>query len=534
VTAVPDRGSLERAEDVIRSADERYRTLVERLPLIIYVDLLDDHATNLYTSPQSEQILGYTPDDWLAEPDLFTRILHPEDRDRVLSELDEIRRTGEDLITEYRLIARDGRVVWVRDGGTVIPDEQGRPVYLQGYLMDITRQKEAEEHRARLEEQLRQSAKMEAVGRLAGGIAHDFNNLLTAIQGYSELALSRFSADDRQRQDIEEIRRAADRAASLTRQLLAFGRRQMLQPKVLDLNHVVADMESMLQRLIGEDIELATELDSELGTVRADPGQIEQVLLNLAVNARDAMPQGGRLLVQTWNASIAAGTTRERVTIQPGHYVVLAVTDTGHGMTEDVRERIFEPFFSTKEAGRGTGLGLATVYGIVKQSGGYIWVESEPGQGTSFRIYLPLDGGAVEREESDDRSIHDRPGAGTVLLVEDEESVRSMVRRVLEEQGYTVLAASTGGEALQLARRHQGPIDLVFTDVVMPGMNGSELVERLRDSRPDIRVILMSGYAEGAVRGGLDSSTTYLQKPFSPATLTELVRRVLEEPAAAH
>jgi len=417
VSAVPNRSSLERAEDVIRGADERYRTLVERLPLIIYVDLLDRRSTNLYTSPQSQQILGYTPEDWLADPDLFVRILHPDDRERVLAEMEEIRAERHDLITEYRLIAKNGSVVWIRDGGTVIPDDRGNPTYIQGYLMDITKEKEAEEHRARLEEQLRQSAKMEAVGRLAGGIAHDFNNLLTAIQGYSELALSRFNPDDQQRQDIEEIRRAADRAASLTRQLLAFGRRQMLQPKVLALNHVVADMESMLQRLIGEDVELITKLDSDLGTVRADPGQIEQVLLNLAVNARDAMPEGGRLLVETWNASIAAGTTRERVTILPGAYVVLAVTDTGHGMTDDVRERIFEPFFSTKEAGRGTGLGLATVYGIVKQSGGYIWVESQPGQGTSFRIYLPLDGGQIEQEEADDDSGADQLGAETVLLV---------------------------------------------------------------------------------------------------------------------
>ena len=417
MSAVPNRSSLERAEDVIRGADERYRTLVERLPLIIYVDLLDRRSTNLYTSPQSQQILGYTPEDWLADPDLFVRILHPDDRERVLAEMEEIRAERHDLITEYRLIAKNGSVVWIRDGGTVIPDDRGNPTYIQGYLMDITKEKEAEEHRARLEEQLRQSAKMEAVGRLAGGIAHDFNNLLTAIQGYSELALSRFNPDDQQRQDIEEIRRAADRAASLTRQLLAFGRRQMLQPKVLALNHVVADMESMLQRLIGEDVELITKLDSDLGTVRADPGQIEQVLLNLAVNARDAMPEGGRLLVETWNASIAAGTTRERVTILPGAYVVLAVTDTGHGMTDDVRERIFEPFFSTKEAGRGTGLGLATVYGIVKQSGGYIWVESQPGQGTSFRIYLPLDGGQIEQEEADDDSGADQLGAETVLLV---------------------------------------------------------------------------------------------------------------------
>jgi PAS domain S-box-containing protein len=528
-----DTTGRRRADEEIRRAEERYRTLVEQLPLIIYVDRLDELSSNVYTSPQTTRILGYTPEDWLANPRLFVEILHPDDRDRVLAETADVRRSGRDMMTEYRVIARDGRVVWLRDGGTVILDEHGEPALIQGYLLDITEQKLGEEERSRLEEQLQQSAKMEAVGRLAGGIAHDFNNLLTAIQGYSELALGRLETDDPQRRDIEEIRRAAERAASLTRQLLAFGRRQMLQPKVIDLNAVVADMESMLRRLIGEDVELSTDLEPNLGSVRADPGQIEQVLMNLAVNARDAMPGGGCLTISTRNGEVAVGTTRERVVIKPGPYVVLSVADTGHGMSTEVRERIFEPFFTTKEAGRGTGLGLATVYGIVKQSGGYIWVDSAPGAGSAFHIYLPLDGAECDEAEKP-HERHEAPaGAETILLVEDEESVRSMIRRVLEEHGYTVLAAGNGEEALELAHEHADEIDLVFTDVVMPGMNGGELVSRLRALRPDIEVVYMSGYAEASVRQGvLETGATYLQKPFTPSALTEVVRRVLEEEAA--
>jgi PAS domain S-box-containing protein len=523
-----------RAEDELRRQEERYRTLVEQVPLVIYVDRLDDVSSNVYTSPQVASILGYDAVEWQDNPNLFVELLHPDDRERVLSEHARVRDSGGRLETEYRLIARDGRVVWLRDGGIVLRSETGEPRYLQGYLLDITAEKESAEERARLEEQLRQSQRMEAVGRLAGGIAHDFNNLLTAIQGYSDLALARLGESDELRHELDEIRRAADRAAQLTRQLLAFGRRQMLQPKVVDLNAIVSDMESMLRRLIGEDVELITELDPALGTVRADPSQLQQVLMNLVVNARDAMPRGGRLTVETWNAEITRGTTRERVELEPGEYAILSVSDTGDGMAPEVRERIFEPFFTTKEAGDGSGLGLATVYGIVKQSGGYIWVDSAPGEGANFRIYLPLDGRPVEEpvERTDPEPVPSR-GAETVLLAEDEESVRTMVRRVLEEQGYTVLAAASGREALDLARGHAGAIDLVLTDMVMPGMDGGELIEAVRRMRPTVRSICMSGYAEGSVRPETLGRTTFLQKPFSPAALMRLVRQVLEDRVAA-
>jgi two-component system cell cycle sensor histidine kinase/response regulator CckA len=523
-----------RAEDELRRQEERYRTLVEQVPLVIYVDRLDDVSSNVYTSPQVGAILGYDAAEWQDNPSMFVELLHPDDRERVLAEHARVRDSGEPLETEYRLVARDGRVVWFRDGGIVLRGETGEPRYLQGYLLDITAEKESAEERARLEEQLRQSQRMEAVGRLAGGIAHDFNNLLTAIQGYSDLALARLPEHDDLRHELEEIRRAADRAAQLTRQLLAFGRRQMLQPKVLDLNTIVSEMESMLRRLIGEDVELVTVLDPTLGTVRADPSQLQQVLMNLVVNARDAMPRGGRLTVETWNTEIKHGTMRERVALQHGPYALLSVTDTGDGMDAEIRERIFEPFFTTKEAGDGSGLGLATVYGIVKQSGGYIWVDSAPGEGTSFRIYLPLDGRPAE--EPPERAEPDPApprGAETVLLAEDEDSVRTMVRRVLEEQGYTVLAAASGKEALDLASSHNGVIDLVLTDVVMPGMDGGELVQAVRRLRPDVGSICMSGYAEGSVRPEMLGETTFLQKPFSPSALTRIVRQVLEERVAA-
>jgi signal transduction histidine kinase len=447
--------------------------------------------------------------------------------------MEQIRSTGEDQVIEYRVIAADGRIVWLRDGGTVLRDADGIPCLVQGYLLDITEQKEGELERGRLEEQLRQTTKMEAVGRLAGGIAHDFNNLLTAIQGYGELALARLAPDDPQRRDIEEIQRAAERAAALTRQLLAFGRCRLLQPRAVDVNAVVRDVESMLRRLIGEDVELVTDLDPALGPVRADPGHIEQVLVNLAVNARDAMPDGGRLEITTRTVPRAPRNVAPELEPETGLYALVTVTDTGRGMTPDVQERVFEPFFTTKEPGEGTGLGLATVYGIVRQSEGQVVVESAPGRGSTFRIWLPIVGETVEPPVDVPRPEPAPAAAETVLLVEDEESVRTMVRRVLEQQGYSVLPAATGEEALDLACSRLDDIDLVFTDVVMPGMNGDELVEQLRTMRPDLEVIYMSGYAEGASRRGvLDPTTTYLQKPFTPSALTQVVRSVLERAAA--
>jgi len=520
------------AGEALTAPDLRFQALVERLPLIVYVDRLDDRATNVYTSPQTAELLGYLPEEWAGNPDLFLEILHPDDRARVVRAMEQIRSSGRDQVIEYRVVAADGRIVWLRDGGTVLRDEAGNPCLLQGYLLDISEQKEGELERSRLEEQLRQTTKMEAVGRLAGGIAHDFNNLLTAIQGYGELALSRLEPGDPQRWELEEIQRAAERAAALTRQLLTFGRRGLLQPQAVDVNAVVSDVEMMLRRLIGEDVELVTDLDPGLGTVRADAGHVEQVLMNLAVNARDAMRDGGRLEIATRSVDRAPERIARELDLAPGPYVVVAVSDTGCGMSPETQERIFEPFFTTKGAGEGTGLGPATVYGIVRQSGGHIAVESAPGKGSTFRIWLPVGGEPMERIEPP-RPEPLPAAAETVLLVEDDESVRTMVCRVLEQQGYSVLEAATGEEALEIAVERGDEIDLVFTDVVMPGMGGVELVEHVRAMRPELDVIFMSGYAEGiSRRGTLDPTAPFLQKPFTPSTLAQVVRRTLERTAA--
>jgi nitrogen-specific signal transduction histidine kinase/ActR/RegA family two-component response regulator len=390
----------------------------------------------------------------------------------------------------------------------------------------VTRERE-------LEEQLRQSQKMEAVGQLAGGIAHDFNNLLTAIMGNSELLLAKIDEDDPRRADIEEIRHAGARAARLTRQLLAFSRRQVMEPAILDLNSVVENVSKMIQRLIGEQIELLTNLDGDLGQVVTDPGQIEQVILNLAVNARDAMPEGGKLLIETANADFDVEYLNRHARVEPGLYVMVAVSDTGRGMDEETRSRIFEPFFTTKESGKGTGLGLSTVYGIVKQSNGYIWVYSEPGRGTTFKIYLPRAERAELVESPEIAAVEHVPRGGeTALLVEDDDGVRAVVRRTLQSGGYVVLEARNAGQAVRLAREYDGPIDFLVTDLIMPDMSGRELAKRVAAYRPLVRVLYMSGYSDNAVlgQGMLTPEMEFLAKPFSQDSLLQKVRRILETP----
>jgi PAS domain S-box-containing protein len=386
------------------------------------------------------------------------------------------------------------------------------------------------------EAQLRQAQKMEAVGRLAGGVAHDFNNLLTVIRGYSELLLGRLGPHDAMRKDMEEVKKAADRASGLTRQLLAFSRRQFIAAKVVDLNALVANMDGMLRRLIGEDIvELCAELDPVAGAIKADPGQIEQVIMNLVVNARDAMPKGGRLTIETRNVTIGTGARLDAVGVEPGSYVLLAVRDTGHGMDAETRSHLFEPFFTTKEKGKGTGLGLSTVYGIVKQSGGSIVVESAPGRGATFRIYFPR----VEQEAKEAaggvEAIDPAHGRETILLVEDEPSVRGLVHETLRVHGYTVLEARHGIEALLASTKYVGPIHLLLTDVVMPQMSGPEVAEKLLVVRPGIKVLYMSGYPDHPIfdQGGVTRETGFLPKPFSPQVLAQKVREVLDGVKAA-
>jgi two-component system cell cycle sensor histidine kinase/response regulator CckA len=757
-------------------AEAKYRTLVENIPLVVYIDALDDVSSNLYTNPQCIDLLGYTPEEWREDPEIFARILHPEDRDRVLAETARGNHTGIPLRIEYRLLAKDGRVVWLRDDSVVIREEDGRPLFRQGFLLDLTQQKETEralrnaeqryrslveqvplaiytnaadgrllfmssqiedicghpaaelmadpeifwrlihpddrgavrratdrsletqgefsleyrlvardgrvvwvldqtsptlggdgetlyrqgiladiteekrraealalseerfrsafDHgpigmalvspegrwlrvnealcnivgyseeellertfqdithpddleaelahvrrlladevryyelekryvhrdgrlvwvmlsvslvrdaegeplhfisqiqditgRRHLEEALRQSQKMEAVGRLAGGIAHDFNNLLTAISGYSELILERHSPNDRDRKNAEQIRRSAERAAQLTAQLLAFSRRQVLQPQEFRFDDAVAGIGDMLRRLIGEHVVIRTELGAGQAYVRADRTQIEQVVVNLAVNARDAMPGGGRLSIATSVGSVPVPAWPE-TELEPGLYVVLEVSDTGEGMDAGTQAQVFEPFFTTKPVGEGTGLGLATVYGTVKQSGGDVTVTSMLGRGATFRVLLPLaDAPAEPVPETTTDTAPD--GTETILLAEDEDIVRALVRELLEARGYAVLEAAHPEEALELARAHAEPLDLLLTDVVMPGMSGQALAKQVAVLRPDLPVLYTSAYTNGRIadRLGADGEVNFIQKPFSAEELATKVRAVLD------
>jgi two-component system cell cycle sensor histidine kinase/response regulator CckA len=505
-----------------KRAEDRYRNLVERLPVTMYVKDAETRAVT-YISPQVIQLLGYDPAEW-QEPNFWKEVIHSADRERVLHAVDVAHDTDTDFADEFRVVAADGCVVWIVDATVPVRDENGRVLYLQGFIRDVTEHKE-------LEEQLRQSQKMETVGRLAGGMAHDFNNLLTAIVGYAQLAASRLGPDDGARRDIEEVTRTADRATDLIRQLLAFSRRQVLEAKVLDVNDAVRDLERMLGGMIGEHIELETTLDGELRRVKADPSQLQQVILNLAVNARDAMPNGGRLTIATRNVRIDRRHARRNAVPAPGWYVELMVTDTGEGMDATTLEQIFEPFFTTKAPGEGTGLGLSTVHGIVNQSGGEISVESEPGAGTTFRIFLPATSEraqvAVAPAPPPEPTA---PGAGTILLLEDEKVVRDLVRAILERDGFRVIEASAPEEALAASLRDRDGIDLLLTDVVMPGMNGPDVARAIGSPERPLKVLYMSGYSDEAViqPGLLEPGSAFLQKPFSAHELTAKIRGLLD------
>jgi PAS domain S-box-containing protein len=628
----------------LREAEQRYRTLIEHLPLTFYVDKTDATISAVYMSPQIEQVLGYPVSDWVTDPDFFGKVVHPDDRDRQLGAPWPGEGVHED---EYRLIAKDGRTVWFHDRYVIVANEAGEPQYAQGYMLDVTERKHVEEalratnetlqalidasplsiiavdreervtlwsrgaerifgwtaaetlggplpfdreelaeenelllsagpaettglestrqrkdgsavdlasyyaplrdaggqrvgmlmisadvtERKALAAQLLHSQRMEAVGRLAGGIAHDFNNLLTAIRGYADFLREGLPEGSSMRRDAEEISRAGERASALVRHLLAFSRAQMLRPEVLDLNDVVRDTETMLSRLIGEDIDLVIELEDAVAPVSADTGQLEQTIINLAVNAREAMPDGGTLTIRTANVLVGEREAR-RLELEPGAYVRLSTEDTGIGMDESTRLRAFEPFFTTKA--QGTGLGLSTVYGIVTQSGGQIEAESKQGQGTIFSVYLPAVSAEVREPAASPPTIGLGRASETVLLVEDEAVVRNLARRVLRDSGYRVIEARSGEEALRLAGEHADRIDLLLTDVVMPGMNGRELADRLGEIRPGTRVVFMSGYTEDVIlKRGVSGDLAFLAKPFTPPMLARSVREALDAPARA-
>jgi PAS domain S-box-containing protein len=518
------------AEAALRTSQELHRRVVETSTDAIA--LFDLKGRVLFASPASRTILGYGASELVGRR--FADLVHPDDVEGAAEVIGAAVAGEGSRAYTARIRHRSGHWVSLEGIPAAIHDEAGAPQMVLGVARDVTERLAAEEERRSLEDQLRQAQKMEAVGRLAGGIAHDFNNLLTAIGGYGQLALASLSGDEpRVRRQLEELLRAADRAAALTRQLLAFSRKQVLQPRVLDLNAVVGEVESMLARVIGADVELVTALDADLGRTHADPSQIEQVVVNLAVNARDAMPHGGRLLIETANAEFGDDFTARHVGSRPGSYVSLTVADTGRGMDAETVSRVFEPFFTTKELGAGTGLGLSSVYGIVKQSNGYVAVDSEPGRGTVITVYLPrvpaiadVEAGARPRPVQADA----RGGSETVLVVEDEEIVRSLVREMLEGLGYAVLDARDGEEALAVIERETPGIDLVISDLVMPRVSGQELARRVAELRPDTAVLLISGYAGDttAADGPLEPGAAFLEKPFTGRELAEKVRGLLD------
>jgi PAS domain S-box-containing protein len=526
VTIGRDISDRRRAEQFRAEAEAKYQTLVEQVAAISYIAELGMDGQWLYVSPQVETMFGYSVDDWLANSPSWTRHLHPDDR-VVVEAAEEAAKRGERYQAEYRVIRKDGRIIWVSDTAVVVPGSDAHPL-MEGVIVDITDRKQ-------LENQLQQARRMEAVGRLAGGIAHDFNNLLTIIKGYTELGLTRAKSQPEVRADLERIEDASERAAGLVRQLLAFGRRQVLQPKVLGLNAIVMGLDKLLRRLMDEGIEMKTIVAKHLGTIKADPGQVEQVIMNLVVNARDAMPNGGSLTVETENVELDEVYARDHATVRPGRYVMLAVSDTGVGMSADTIAHIFEPFYTTKESGRGTGLGLSTVYGIVKQSGGYIWVYSELGAGTTFKVYLPRVDEPVEALPAKRAALPDRTGTETILLVEDEPDLRELTRMALASRGYSVVEAVSPEEAERLAEQYGSKIHLLLTDVMMPGISGRELAKRLSARQPALRVLYMSGYTYNVIAQGgtLERGVAFLQKPFTPSGLIEKVREVLDAGVAA-
>jgi two-component system, cell cycle sensor histidine kinase and response regulator CckA len=515
--------SLEQAS--LSQSEERYRDYFENAKDAIYVHDLTGHY--IMVNKAGEELIGYSRDEILQMR--ISDVVPRHYLDQIHTRLKEKLADHSLTIYECEAIRKDGSRVPIEVSSRLIY-ENGVPVAVQGSARDITERKRAEEALRASQLQLQQSQKLEAIGQLAGGVAHDFNNMLTAIMGYTDLSLRRVGLENPIRRNLEETKKAAERAASLVRQLLAFSRKQILEPKVLDLNEVVKDMQKMLTRLIGENIKLATRLETDLGSVKADPCQVEQIIVNLVVNARDAMPRGGRVTIETANISLDAQTAAKHVAVIPGEYVMLAVSDTGNGMDQETQARIFEPFFTTKEVGKGTGLGLSTVYGIVKQSGGNIWVYSEPGFGTVFKVYLPRIDDATANNIAKQAQESNAPrGTETILLVEDEDVVRGLTRKILMQAGYNVLDARSGDEAIRLCATHAGPIDLLLTDVVMPEVSGKEVADRLLELRPTTRVLFMSGYTDEAIvqHGVLDANVKFIQKPFTWVGLTKKVREVL-------
>ncbi|MCB0169086.1 MAG: response regulator [Anaerolineae bacterium] len=511
------------AEEALRESQKQLQQIVNSIRDHIYVTELtaSGERINRYISTNVRALTGYPLEKFINDWNFWgSQVIHPADRDVAAAQARRLAQ-GQASQVEYRMIRADGEVIWVRDSANVEPQGQSTIVY--GVVGNITERKQ-------LEEQLQQSQKLEALGRLAGGIAHDFNNLLTVILGNCDLALDQIEQASLIRDELEGIKTAGERAVALVRQLLAFSRQQILQPQILDLNAVVATMNQMLQRLIGSDIILVSELGPQAATVKADQGQIEQVIMNLVINARDAMPTGGTLRISTETMALEKGATREWVDLEPGHYAVLTIQDSGIGMDQEVMNHIFDPFFTTKEAGKGTGLGLSTVHGIIKQSNGHIWVDSQINQGTKFTILLPK----AEIETIDRQEPTNEPSpqsAKTILLVEDEDMIRDLAQRTLLKDGYLVLEAKNGQEALDIFNEYSGTIDLLLTDIVMPGkIAGDKLAKIITSLRPETKILYISGHPKDIrlTQNFITQNSAFLQKPFTPSKLAHKVREVLD------
>ncbi len=520
-----ERDRTRQTEGYLREAEQKLRLMANNLREMVLA--YDTRRNLIYANASVETLTGYTVSD--LERAGWIDWFHADDRSRMFAHWESLFQGNSIQDEEYRLVAKDGRVKWVAATWGPILDEGGRQIGVQGCERDITERKAAEEALRDTQERYLQAQKLESIGRLAGGVAHDFNNLLTVINGYSDLVFRGLKDGDPHRTEIDQIRLAGARAADLTQQLLIFSRKQLIQPRPLDLNQIVAESEKMLRRLLGEDIELKTFLSQSLSLVMADGGQMHQILMNLAVNARDAMPAGGKLFLETADVEIDPVYVKERPEAKAGSYVLLAVTDSGTGIADETLEHIFEPFFTTKGPAQGSGLGLATVYGIVKQSRGWIGVYSEHGKGTTFKIYLPCLQPANGIPITAPNGRPDLRGSETVLLVEDDTEVRTLAKRVLAAYGYHILEAGDGAQALALAGIHRGQIDLLMTDVVMPGMNGRELAEALTAILPAVKVLFTSGYTQNvlAARGVLHREVAYISKPYTSEGLAGKVREVL-------
>ena len=516
-----------RAEETLRESEEKYHQVVEHANQGI---LIVQEGMIKFSNPKISEISGYSQEELSSKP--FAEFIHPDDRQMVVeNHLKRLRGIELPHIRTVKALDKNGSIKWLEINAALI-NWEGRPATLN-FLSDITERKRAEEEMRAFQEQFRHSQKMEAIGRLAGGIAHDFNNLLTIIKGYSQLSLLELKEDDPLRGNLEEIRRASEKATDLTRQLLNLSRSQRMEMKIVDLNTLLKNLDKMLRRVVGEDVELITCFADDLGRIKVDPGQIEQVIMNLVVNAKDAMPSGGKLAIETANVELDQIYASSHIGVKPGRYVMLLVSDTGMGMAPEIKKKVFEPFFTTKEKDKGTGLGLSTVYGIVKQSGGDIWVYSEPGYGTTFKIYFPRVDEPQDIDEVKEKEVEEGLPRGdeTILVVEDNEEVRKVTARILKMQGYRVLEASNVGDAFSVCDQHDGPIHFMVTDVVMPKMHGPELAKRVSSLYPEIMVIYMSGYIENAIshHGILEKGMEYIKKPFTVNELAKKVRQVLDK-----